>query len=135
MTLPTTLRARLDAQSGEESSVLTIEEFFDGNTDVGSIGCNLTPAPALTEFRARLMAIRQRSDVQDVFVAVTEDMGDEWPFSDHVFVLTSAPLAEVAAWFEPLQADDPYEVDVWSGPTAFLPALAVGMRAVVAWWD
>jgi hypothetical protein len=35
--------------------------------------------------------VRARPDVQAVIVGITEDMGDDdWPFSDSVYVLTSA---------------------------------------------
>lgn len=135
MTIPAALRAKLNAQAQESCPVLTVDEFFEGNHDLGSIGCNLSPAPPLEVFRRVLLGIAARPDVQSVLVRVTEDMGDEWPFSDQVFVLTSVPVEEVGAWLAELQPEDPYVAEEWSGPTTFLPALRPGMRPVVAWWD
>jgi hypothetical protein len=82
VTISVALRAKLNAQAKESCPVLTVDEFFEGNDDLGSIGCNLSPAPPLEVFRRVLLGIAARPDVQSVLVRVTEDMGDEWPFSD-----------------------------------------------------
>ena len=134
--IPASLRQKLDAQRGEELVVLTLEEFFDGNRDVASIGCNLAEPPSLADFRRVLTSIRARADVQDVLMCVSEDMGDEdWPFVDRVLVLTTAPVTDVAAWLAPLQADEPYLLETYPGPTRFLPALRERHTVVAGWWD
>jgi hypothetical protein len=133
--IPPALRQKLDAQRSEEHVVLTIEEFFEGNEDDGSIGCNLSDPPTRETFRNVLLSIRARPDVQDVLMCVSEDMGDEWPFVDRVFIMTSASEEDVAGWLAPLQADEPYLLDAWQASTDFLPELRGSMRVVVGWWD
>src|SRR5262245_66661078 len=81
--------------------LLTLAEFFDGNDVVGSIGCNLSPTPTPSEFRAILAAIAARPDVGDVRVQVTMFDDPDWPFSDTVWSMTSADTATVASWFAP----------------------------------
>ena len=75
---------------------VTLEAFFNGNRDPASIGCNLDPHPRISRFREVLLEIRQRSGVQDVLVGVHNVSDpDSWPFSETVYVLTSAAGSEV----------------------------------------
>jgi hypothetical protein len=119
------------------SAALSLEEFFEGNTDYGSIGCNLSDSPGPEGFYQVLREIRSRPQVQDVLVEVREvDEEDEstWPFSDTLFVLTDAPREVVANWLEPLQPDE-VEEGVGEGEPPPFPELQPGMRVLYAWWD
>ena len=88
---------------------------IEGNTDEQSIGVNL-PADqhiGLSGFRRVLTDIRERPDVQGVFLELLEvpDPDDEedaeiWPSACVAFVVTSAPVAEVAEWVAPLHPRD-----------------------------
>jgi hypothetical protein len=115
--------------------LLTISEFFDGNDVVGSIGCNLSPAPTPAEFRGVLETIAGRQDVADVRVQVSMFDDPEWPFSDTVWVITSAAPEAVATWFpDALQPDD---VSVgWPSDDPVEPcAVPSGMQPLACWWD
>jgi hypothetical protein len=116
--------------------VVTLELFFHGNDDVGSIGCNLTDRPGTARFYAVLREIRDRPEVHDVRIGISEVMGGgEWPFSDHVYVITTASAAEVAEWAAELQPDEPGE-GWWNGqPPAEPLALPPGAHVVTLWWD
>jgi hypothetical protein len=70
---------------------LSIEEFFDGNSDESSIGCNLHPRLGLAVFREELERFRDRVDVSGVWVVVTQWDEPDWPFSDRIVVATSLP--------------------------------------------
>ena len=48
--------------------VVTLEDFFEGNQDEASIGCNLVDHPGVDRFYETLRGIRDRADVQDVLV-------------------------------------------------------------------
>lgn len=116
--------------------LLSLEEFFEGNDCVGSIGCNLTPTPEPAEFYRLFKQIAVRDDVADVRVQVTMfDNPEEWPFSDTVWVITSAGPEEVANWFSEQVRPD----DCWQGwtegvnfETCPVPA---GMSPIACWWD
>lgn len=115
--------------------LLTLSEFFDGNTLAGSIGCNLEPMPTPAEFRALLEAIRARGEVADVRVQVTMFDDPDWPFSDTVWIITSSPPEDVRSWFPPRLAPD----DLWVGfpsdhrfEECETPG---GYRAIGCWWD
>jgi hypothetical protein len=118
----TDLLAEIERQG--DGAAVSLELFFDGNDDLGSIGCNLIEHPGIGTFARVLRAVRVRSDVEDVLVAISEVMPDgEWPFSHTVYVLTEAPVGDVAEWTADLEPDEVDE-DEWNG-----------RHAVVLWWD
>lgn len=115
----------------EANPLATLEEFFEGNDDKASIGCNLVKRhPGLATFYTVLRLIRGQSEVQDVLVALTdyEENGDSWPFSDAVYIFTSATKAQVQNWVEPLQSDEVVEV-------SSIVARQSETRVWMAWWD
>ena len=115
--------------------LLTLAEFFDGNETAGSIGCNLSPMPTPSEFHALLSRIAAQPDVAEVRVQITTFDDPEWPFSDTIWVITSANPATVATWFKENVRPD----ECWSGwteGTVFEPCpVPPGMSPVACWWD
>jgi hypothetical protein len=114
--------------------LLEVEEFFANNFVVGSIGCNVYPTPEPAQFSDVLKAIALRADVSDVRVQITAFDDPEWPFSDTVYIMTSASLDEVASWFpEELKPDE-----TWSGflEQSYEPySVPTGTAPVACWWD
>lgn len=114
--------------------LLSVEDFFVGNTTTGSIGCNLESAPAPDVFHTLFNSILQRPDVSDIRVQVTMFDDPEWPFSDTVYVMTTATPEEVMSWFpEALRPDE-----TWAGfsDQAFEPYdVPTGMHPIGCWWD
>lgn len=114
--------------------LLTIDEFFEGNTEVGSMGCNLDSAPAPEAFYSLFRTIAQRPDVKDIRVQITAFDVPEWPFSDTVYIMTSATPEEVAGWFpEHLKPDE-----TWVGfvDQPYEPyQIPNGARPIGCWWD
>ena len=115
--------------------LLTLAEFFEGNDLPGSIGCNLIPTPTPAEMYLLLQRIAARPDVADVRVQVTMFDDPEWPFSDTVWVMTSASPEAVSQWFEESVRPD----ECWQGWTegvTFEPYTVLpGMHPVACWWD
>jgi len=112
-------------KSFESGSLVTLEHFFDGNTEPGSIGCNLIAHPGIPKFYKVLKEVRSRADVQDVLVFIAdtpEENGTDRAFSDRIYILSSASKAAVADWLKSL-SPDPIE-DGWRSETlADAPAL------------
>jgi hypothetical protein len=131
------LLADINRQGGHKGGagpdpVVNLELFFEGNDDPGSIGCNLPDHPGIDRFYAVLRHIRERADVYGVWVGITEVMGpDEWPFSDHVYVVTTASPDDVTQWAAELDPDPP--VDWWND----FPPIPVppGAQIVTLFWD
>ena len=71
-----------------EPQIVAAERFFDGNDDLGSIGCNLDGHPGVDAFRDVFAGLLRRSDVQAVYAQISElDPGEGcWPFTDTVLV-------------------------------------------------
>ena len=115
--------------------VVSLEDFFEGNDDEGSIGVNLSPHPGLPKFFQVLARIRDRRDVQDVLVEiweVDESDADAWPFSERVYVLTRESDGEkVLEWFAELSPDGGIE----SGYAAGTPAAAPPLRKSYLVWS
>src|SRR5204862_5889798 len=102
------IKATSSKPSRHPGPTVTLEEFVEGNDDSGSIGCNLVPTLSPANFYRILKEIRSRKDVQDVFVEIRdmEDTEGIWPFSDTVFVLTSADPEELKKWLKTLSPDE-----------------------------
>ncbi len=129
------LRHNGELPTNTSAPVVTLERFFDGNDDYGSIGCNLIDHPGPQEFYRTLLAIRDRDDVHDVFVEIHEvEESDEtmWPFSERVFVIARCDQATVADLFAPLQPSE-FEINLNLPPNAESPP--VGYTVYSAWWD
>jgi hypothetical protein len=73
------------AQPGHEDgrALVTVSEFFDGNDDLGSIGCNLSDHPGVDHFGRVLSDIEARSDVEEVWMRIY-DLEGNWPFSENL---------------------------------------------------
>ncbi len=120
----------------EAMPVVPLEAFFDGNDDLGSIGCNLPEHPGISRFRDVLTAMRARPDVQDVLVGIYEIVEDDtsWPFSETIYVLTTARASTVQQWAAELEPDE-VTAGFLDGPPPGAPSLRPGMAPVRLWWD
>ncbi len=117
--------------------LVTLEEFFEGNDDYGSIGCNLTPMLGPGFFFEILERIRSLPNVQDVLVEVVEVEPEDplaWPFSDTVYVFTDAEPSEVAQWAAPIKPDAIQE-GFSNGKHGCAPAIISGFKCYRLWWD
>jgi hypothetical protein len=138
-------RAAAMLDEGTTLPAVSLDDFFNGNTDEQSIGVNLSADQyiGLDGFRRVLYGIRERPDVQDVCLEVTEvpDPDDEedadiWPTASVAFVVTSAPLPAVNEWAEPLHPRDVSEGwCVRQGIKVPIPEARIqpGMRPVRIW--
>lgn len=70
---------------GFEFPLVTLEEFFVGNDQSGSICAHVTPQPSPPEVMTVLEVIRGHPVVGGVYVMPTQiDDDEDWPFSDTV---------------------------------------------------
>lgn len=129
------LKQRGIADGRHPGPTVSLEDFFEGNDDVGSIGCNLSEHPGVDRFYRIFQGIRSRSDVQDVLVEI-RDLVDEhsWPFTDTIFVLTSMDQQEMEKLVAELNPDEVGQFPQTAIPTD-LPALKNGMKVLGVWWD
>jgi hypothetical protein len=118
-----------------EPQVVSISQFFDGNDDLGSIGCNLMEHPGIDSFHRILVGLTDRPDVEAVYAQIAElDPGEDcWPFTDTVFVAGTISADALREILSPLEPDE-------IGPAADfgVPDVVGGRHTVpiyAAWWD
>lgn len=119
--------------------LVKLEEFFEGNQDYGSIGYNFYPyQPSPQEFYNFFRSIRDKPEVYDVLVELRPlEEADKWPYSDMIWIITSADVDEVNRWLgEQYQADAPLYVgfeDLDEKMEDY--EVPEGMQALGVWWD
>lgn len=115
--------------------LVSIADFFEGNSELGSIGCNLLSEPTPEQFYRLFSEFLQRSNVMDIRVQITMFDVPEWPFSDTVYIMTTASPDEVIDWFpDSLRPDETwlgFAVDQEYEPYV----VPVGSQVVACWWD
>jgi hypothetical protein len=126
-------RELIASVAGQSLQLVPIQQFFDGNDDLGSIGCNLVDHPGIETFEKILVGLLRRSDVEAVYAQIYElDPGDGcWPFADTILVVGDIAVEDLGKLLEPLEPD---EVE----PMADVPeVIKQRHRAPVlyAWWD
>ena len=119
--------------SEPEPQLVSIREFFDGNDDPGSIGCNLMEHPGIESFSAVLTGLLNRKDVDAVYAQIAElDPGpDSWPFTDTILVVGSISDGDLSQILKPLEPDE-------VGPIDTAPEFIVQRHqspVLSAWWD
>ncbi len=139
MTNPERLIAKVEAQGAPTSDhevVVSLEDFFDGNDDPGSIGANLGDKhPSIAEFYRILKDIRSKSEVQDVLVRVCEyDDPDAWAYTDAAYIISSATTDQIREWVSALIPDEVVDEWMYGKPDA-APEVQAGMTAYSLWWD
>ena len=117
--------------------LVTIEEFFEGNDDPGSIGYNLSPPVGPQQFYSLLKTLRDRHDVADIRIAVKQlEYPDGWPSTDTIWFITSASAATVRSWLsDPIVPDDIFDGFGAVGESIEPYDIPDGMNAVGAWYD
>jgi len=124
---------RAQPEYGDGRALVTVSEFFDGNDDLGSIGCNLSDHPGVDHFRQVLSDIEDRSDVEEVWMQIYDLEEGEWPFSENVLIIGKVPTSEIARLSESLQPSEISELQM-----EWIPARAkhlAGLNYINLWWD
>lgn len=127
----------IEAQGGlssqQASPIVTLEDFFEGNEDEGSIGCNLINHPGVNVFYKTLKEIRQKFNVQDVLVEIYDIDEDYWPFSEVIYILTKASKEDVSKWVESLEPSEVGVIEISKREN--IPQLKEGYEIISIWWD
>jgi hypothetical protein len=120
-----------------------MDEFFEGNTDDRSMGRGMQTSRdiPISEYHEVFRSIRDRPDVQEVFVVINELWDDRfpefrrwWRQAHIVNIITSAPVAEVEKLLE--QLEPRWADECWCYPSSGLKPplseteLLPGMRPI-----
>ena len=129
----TALKVELAAQPAPQT--ISVERFFEGNDDLGSIGCNLIEHPGIDTFRDVLTGLLRRPDVEAVYVQISElDPGEGcWPFTDTIIVVGTIPADELRSAVSALEPDEVAPAEDFG----VSPSIAErhGSPVLTVWWD
>lgn len=112
-----------------------LDLFFTGNDDRGSIGCNLADEqPPIAEFYKTLAALRDKPEVQEVWVRIYDVDDDRWPYTDTVYVISSLPQSDIEDALRHLRFDEVLSDWMYGKPTS-APEPKQGFVPYSVWWD
>ncbi len=130
-----------ESKANNGTAFVSVDQYFDGNLNEGSIGCNIEAHPGISVFWSVLRRIAARSSVHRVLVVVqraeiiVDKSGDadEWPYSDTVCVCTSDSIRVVRQSLKTLQPDAVTKTT--SDLAELLPRAPGGFNWMTVWWD
>lgn len=127
------LKARLIANPADP--LVDYKTFFDGNGDLASIGCNLSPHPGIAAFEQTFDRLVARANVEAIYMSIYEiDPGDDaWPFSELVVVVGQIALDDLSAEVQPLEPDEFFAARESGLPDEVMARL--GHVGWAIWWD
>ncbi len=125
------IRSQPEYEDGQ--ALVKVTKFFDGNDDLGSIGCNLSDHPGLGHFQEVLKSIQGREDVDEVWLQIYDLEEGDWPFSENVLVFGGASESTIRELTESLQASETSEMQMDRTPSR--AKHLAGRRFINLWWD
>jgi hypothetical protein len=115
---------------------VSIDEFFEGNNDDGSIGANIYPdPPSLADFYNTLKEIKKDSRTDELLVRIADIDDTEWFYTDMIYISGRYKSAEIKKLFKLLRPDEVYEGMMYDEEPSNIPQLKPGSKAYSVWWD
>ena len=125
----------------KQPTLLTVDEFFDGNNDEASIAPNLIEKPNVAEYFKVLKNLSDNPKVNATFVKLNEVMiydngklnDNEWFFADMIYVigdLTKEEIKEATKSLKPDEVEYDSEIEIRSIATEYKDK-----KIVYLWWD
>jgi hypothetical protein len=125
----------------QQPTLMTIDEFFDGNKDEASIAPNLDKKPKVSQYYETFKALLKNPKVVDGFVKINEVMiyeggklnDNEWFYSDMIYIVGDITKEEVKEATKTLLPDE-VEYDS-EGEINKLDEKFKDKKVVYIWWD
>lgn len=119
----------------ENEIVVSLEDFFNGNNDQGSIGPNIhIDQPSPQEFYRHLLELKKSESVRDILIRIQDIDDSDWPFTDTVYVISKLSTGELKSKLTDLQPDEIYEEWMYGKPIN-APQIEDGFSIHSIWWD
>lgn len=132
----------LDAIDEDHCPVVTLDDYFLGNTQEDSIAPNQCGdgRPSLSNIYRRFKAVESRADVQGVYVGLHESWGeslddDTWPAAENIHVFSSADAETAEEWVTGLLSDGISAGELPYGKHKAAPEPAPGSHLYTVYWD
>lgn len=115
--------------------LVSIEDFFEGNNAAGSFAANAcTENLDVHEFYEILKDIKLKENVFEVWIVIC-DIDEEWPYSDTIYISTTANEDDIYKWFGDGFPSEVWQVDCKECALIQTSELKNGFRVFGAWWD
>jgi hypothetical protein len=112
-----------------------VEDFFNGNKDVGSIGVNIYPnPPSLAEFHQTLLEIKNADKTDHLLIRIADINDTDWFFTDMVYISGNYSVTEIKKMFKKLKPDEVYKGLMYDGASN-IPKVNSGSKDYSIWWD
>lgn len=115
--------------------IVTLEEFFEGNDDFGSIGCNIYPdQPSPSDFYKKFKVFKSNVDVDEIYIRIADVEEENWPFTDTIYLITKLKIDQIKENLKDLSPDEVYEDWMYRKPIN-APEIKSDMKVYSIWWD
>jgi hypothetical protein len=119
----------------ESEVVVSVEDFFEGNEDYGSIGCNIYPnQPSPADFYKKFKELKQNKSVGDILIRIVDIEDGDWPFTDAVYIISNLNVEQIKELVKDLTPDEVYEDWMYKKPIN-APEIKPDMKVFSIWWD
>jgi len=119
---------------GKEVAV-TVDEFFNGNEDDGSIGANLYPEqPSLQFFWDTFNTMLASAKVENIFIRIADAEDTDWFYTDTAYVVGDVTFEEVTEMVKELHPSEIYNEWMYGQPVN-LSGINPGKKVYSLWWD
>jgi hypothetical protein len=115
--------------------VVSVEEFFEGNEDDSSIGCNIYPdPPSLQTFYETFKKMKSSDKIENILIRIADAEDTDWFYTDTVYVIGNVTMEEVKEMLKDLKPDE-----IYAGWMYGLPQSTTDIKRenkiYSAWWD
>lgn len=127
---------QLVTQAGypDKEVAVSLPDFFEGNSDMGSIGVNIFPKqPTPQEFYSIFLALKASGKAEEILVRIA-DTEDDWFFTDTVYVIGSISMEELRDAVKTLEPDEIYTDWLYDKPSN-IPDFGSEKKVYSLWWD
>lgn len=115
--------------------LVSIEDFFEGNNVVGSFAANAcTENLDVHEFYKILKGIKLKENVLEVWIVIC-DIDEEWPYSDTIYISTTANEDGIYEWFRDGFPSEVWQINSKECEVIQTSELKNGFRVFGVWWD
>jgi hypothetical protein len=117
----------------EKEVAVTMDDFFEGNNDMASIGVNLYPhQPGPQEFYEVFKEIKALEKTEDIYVRISDAEEGEWFYTDAVYIVGNWTAEEIKEIVKDLKPDEIYEGWMYGKPVN-IPQ--TNNKVLSLWWD
>ncbi|MFC5452238.1 hypothetical protein [Paenibacillus aestuarii] len=116
--------------------LITINEFFSGNTDDFSIAANIDNHPTVDEFQKDLNEIQLDNGIENILIEITDIDENQWPYSERIYIIGTIEKNELIMKLDVLEPTEVEEENSFVQSTKSKFNLQSNNSKIYSvWWD